>query len=191
MRFAVASQLNLKANFSIQELVSCAPAYGCDGGSLTASFNYAKTYAVSNDSVYPYASADTGITGSCNTNLTNKGSFKVSGITIASSGTTMEQKCNSMLSRLQSINGSVLSISLYVPDGNDFYFYSSGIFNACYNLSPNHAMTLIGNDESGNWLLINSWGVGWGTAGLMWLQAGNTCNICARNAYFPTMYKAN
>ena len=115
MQYSVAIQLKLKANFSIQEVVSCATAYGCDGGSLTAPFSYGKTYAVSNDSFYPYTSADTGVTGTCNTALTNKGAFKVATISTTGTGSTIDLKCSNLLSRLQGSNGNVQSIALYVP----------------------------------------------------------------------------
>ena len=141
-------------------MVSCARAYGCDGGSLTAPFTYGKTYAVSDDTVYPYTSASSGVTGTCNTALTNKGVFKVGTISTTATGSTIDLKCSNLLSRLST---NVQSIAIYVPDNiPDFYYYSTGIYNKCFNLTPNHAMSLIGNDESGNWLLVNSWGVGWG-----------------------------
>lgn len=90
MQYSVASQLNLKANFSIQELISCVQgsASGCDGGSLQAAFIYGKTYAVSDDTVYPYTSASSGVTGTCNTALTNKGSFKVTSYSTTATGNT-------------------------------------------------------------------------------------------------------
>ena len=94
--------------------------------------------------------------------LAGKGKYKIWS-TLSTSATTNELRCSYMLNILQHQNGSVLSTSLYVPSNTtDFYAYQSGIYNACYNETPNHAVTLIGNDEKGNWLIMNSWGVSWG-----------------------------
>jgi cathepsin L len=56
-----------------------------------------------------------------------------------------------------------------------FQAYKSGVFNESSNADINHAITLIGWDDSKQaWRIKNSWGVGWGESGYMWIAYG--CN---------------
>lgn len=58
-----------------------------------------------------------------------------------------------------------------------FQAYTGGVFNEMANSSTNHAVLLIGwDDTKGAWLIKNSWGNGWGTTagygtekGYMWI----------------------
>ena len=55
--------------------------------------------------------------------------------------------------------------------------YVSGCFNGTASGSCNHAIQLVGWDDTkctgGAWLLKNSWGTGWGESGFMWIQYGS------------------
>ncbi|MDQ3011124.1 MAG: hypothetical protein M3X11_10545, partial [Acidobacteriota bacterium] len=43
----------------------------------------------------------------------------------------------------------------------------------------NHAVLLLGWDDSKKaWLLLNSWGTGWGEGGYMWLPGAATTSDC-------------
>lgn len=53
--------------------------------------------------------------------------------------------------------------------------YTGGIFDYCQSGSVNHAIALVGwNDSSGYWIMKNSWGTGWGESGYMRISYG--CN---------------
>lgn len=60
-----------------------------------------------------------------------------------------------------------------------FSFYQSGIYScspkSIYELD--HAVTLIGYDANGNWLIKNSWGTDWGIKGFGWLSGQADCGI--------------
>ena len=57
-----------------------------------------------------------------------------------------------------------------------FQGYSGGIFNACQNGPINHAVVLVGWDDSqgtdGVWIMRNSWGPWWGEGGYMRIEYG-------------------
>lgn len=55
-----------------------------------------------------------------------------------------------------------------------FHAYQSGVFNEDAVGETNHAIVLVGWDESrGAWLLRNSWGTDWGEDGYMWIEYGS------------------
>jgi hypothetical protein len=55
-----------------------------------------------------------------------------------------------------------------------FQAYTSGTFNENDQGNINHAITLIGWDDSRNaWLIKNSWGTGWGMSGYAWVAYGS------------------
>jgi cathepsin L len=54
---------------------------------------------------------------------------------------------------------------------NSFRAYTGGVFNENSTGKVNHAVTLVGWDDSkGAWLIKNSWGTGWGINGYMWIK---------------------
>jgi len=65
-----------------------------------------------------------------------------------------------------------VSTTVYVNSA--FQAYRNGVFNACENQQVNHAVVLVGWDDtkgkSGAWILRNSWGPGWGDSGYMWIE---------------------
>lgn len=66
-----------------------------------------------------------------------------------------------------------------------FMQYSSGIFKCNYTTTEselNHAVVIIGYDSSGNYLIKNSWGKGWGTNGFGWVSGATTEN-CGLSLY--------
>ncbi|CAK83613.1 unnamed protein product (macronuclear) [Paramecium tetraurelia] len=61
-------------------------------------------------------------------------------------------------------------------DAQNWQFYSSGIFSNC-GITLNHYAVVVGYEESGNWIVKNSWGLGWGENGFIRIKSGNTCGI--------------
>jgi C1A family cysteine protease len=67
-------------------------------------------------------------------------------------------------------------VSVAICTGSAFQDYGGGVFmtNECTN--PNHAVVLVGWDDSlgtsGAWRLRNSWGPFWGESGYMWIGYG-------------------
>lgn len=62
-------------------------------------------------------------------------------------------------------------------DASNWSLYKSGVFNNCGGTNLNHAVLLVGYEDSGNWIVKNSWGTSWGESGYIRLAPGNTCGI--------------
>ena len=73
-------------------------------------------------------------------------------------------------------------LSVCVSVDSSFQAYNGGIFNNCGSTSINHAVVLVGWDDSlgsnGVWIMRNSWGTNWGEDGYMYIEYG-----CARIGY--------
>ena len=69
--------------------------------------------------------------------------------------------------------------------GTELQFYSEGVFDGC-GVALNHAVLLIGYDETIGWKIKNSWGVNWGVLGFGWISEENNCRIC-EIAIVPTI----
>ncbi len=67
-------------------------------------------------------------------------------------------------------------VSVAVTVNSAFQAYTGGIFNDCSSEQVNHAVTLVGWDDTqgsnGVWFLRNSWGGGWGEDGYMRIAYG-------------------
>jgi cathepsin L len=63
------------------------------------------------------------------------------------------------------------AISVAVRATDLFQAYKSGVFNESDPGQINHAVSLVGWDNSKNaWLLKNSWSTVWGMDGYMWIK---------------------
>jgi C1A family cysteine protease len=73
-------------------------------------------------------------------------------------------------------------LSVCVAVDSSFQAYNGGVFNSCGATSINHAVVLVGWDDTmgsdGVWIMRNSWGAGWGEGGYMYIEYG-----CARIGY--------
>jgi hypothetical protein len=78
--------------------------------------------------------------------------------------------------------------------GEDFRDYEGGIFNTNECGTRNHAVVLVGWDDTagtnGAWRLRNSWGPVWGDGGYMWIEYGTSDVGYAANyvVYSPPCY---
>ena len=68
--------------------------------------------------------------------------------------------------------------------------YKSGVFNNCDSTKPNHAITLIGWDEDGQYFIMrNSWGSSWGENGFMKIKYN--CNYIGISANYIKYTSSN
>lgn len=144
---------------------------GCNGGYFTYVYNYAKTTAIANSTIYPYTAS----ASSCKASASNRGLYKVS-----SYSASTYNSCPSLLAQLQ--KGPVA----VAVDASYWYLYGSGIMSisSCPNTGTiNHGVLLVGVDQCNNWKIQNSWGASWGEKGFIRLAAGSTCSVCLYGGY--------
>jgi inhibitor of cysteine peptidase len=85
-------------------------------------------------------------------------------------------------------------VAVAIYTGDDFRAYTGGVFNSQENGSPNHAVVLVGWDDTqgpnGIWYLRTSWGPYWGEDGYMRIRYGVSNVGYAANyvVYYPSCY---
>jgi C1A family cysteine protease len=164
----------ISADFSEQQIVSCQKAYGCSGGLIGNALRYVQTYGIATEANYPYTSGG-GMSGTCKTIQSNWTLFTISGVW---DKTTM----NTCADLAKNVTLRPVSVAV---DGTNWSPYKNGTFNNCNNTKTNHAVLLVGVN-SNEWIIKNSYGVGWGESGFIRLIAtngNNTCNVCKSISY--------
>lgn len=61
-------------------------------------------------------------------------------------------------------------------DATNWQSYEKGVFDNCTK-TINHYILVVGYEDTGNWIIKNSWGTSWGDSGHIKLSSGNTCGI--------------
>ncbi len=137
----------------------------CDGGNAYISTNHFTKYGAANEVCHPYQAA-AGTYGSCPLVKSATGWRIITG----SDGEGVSAR-TAIKDAIQSY-GPVYS-SIYAS-GTGFSAYDSGVYEYWGTESPNHAIEIIGWDDSkvlseghgtGAWMIKNSWGTDWGTNG--------------------------
>ena len=94
-----------------------------------------------------------------------------------------------MLSNADSIKSAVATsgpVSICV-DASNWSLYKSGVFSNCGSSNLNHAVTLIGYQTDGTWIVRNSWGTGWGESGFIKISAANGSCGLLKHALIPNL----
>jgi cathepsin B len=153
-------------DFSEQALVSCNEwGYGCNGGTLGAAQHFVD-HGAKNESCMPYQASN--------------------------SPPCIEDNCPRVgwITGYHSVGNSVADIKEALELGpvpcamtvyNDLYSYQSGCYQNGGTSSPNHAVLIVGWDDSmcggdGAWIVKNSWGSNFGENGYFNIKYGS-CNI--------------
>jgi len=171
---AIAIKDKTIVNLSEQFLMSCNQnGWGCNGG------DFANDMHVSPGGVYdkdfPYAGQD-GVP--CKPNLAHP--YKLA------SWAYVPSASENTLPTVDEIKAAIYQygpIGAGVAVNNAFEGYTSGIFNGCDNTPVNHAISLVGWDDDGQyWILRNSWGQEFGQNGYMYIRYG--CNQVGMSANY-------
>ncbi|XP_003383103.1 PREDICTED: silicatein-like [Amphimedon queenslandica] len=171
-------------SLSAQNIVDCSIPFGnhgCSCGDVNNAFMYViDNGGLDTENVYPYVSKQDG----CKFKSNGIGATATGIIRIASGDETS----------LASALATAGPVAVYIDASHSsFQFYHYGVLNVpnCSRTNLSHAMILIGYGKYGGreyWLLKNSWGPNWGTAGYIMMSKGksNQCGI-ATYASFPTL----
>jgi KDEL-tailed cysteine endopeptidase len=171
----VVSKKGNLTNLSEQQIASCSSENGCAGNTIEAGFQYAQVSGIVANLQYPYVNGDSSSTPACQVPDTKDT------ILTATVFPTNEQPIFNTEQDLQHALASVGPIALAIAASSScFSQYSSGVLMAdscaCYTgpTSIDHAVTLVGygttTDGVDYWIVKNSWGVSWGSAGYILLQ---------------------
>ena len=166
-------------DLSEQFLISCSDAGDCDGGSTYEALEFYRDNGVPTESCLEYsASSDIPCSNACSNWLDEA-------ITIPGWGfITLDEDI------LDNIKAAVyrhpVSASYLVY--NDFYYYSSGIYEhkeVAGEESGGHAILIVGWDNDQEyWICKNSWGANWGENGYFRIKWHN----CEMGNYMPFIY---
>jgi len=171
---------NAMINLSVQQVVSCDPNDdGCDGGDLPTAFQYIQSTGLELDSYYPYASGESGFSGSC--------TFDASHVVAHISGfeyATQNQSEKAM--QVAMVGHTPLSVCV---DASSWQDYSSGVVDAAScGTDLDHCVQAVGYASLTNgteyWIVRNSWATSWGIDGYIYIELGqNVCGIAEEATY--------
>lgn len=164
---------------SEQDILSCSGAGACSGGWWA--FSWLISHGVATEASYPYTATDS----PCPPLPPPPRLYRAVawGYVINSGGIpTVTQTKQALCAH------GPLAVTVYASAA--FQAYTSGVFNQVItNQGINHAITLIGWDDTKNaWLIKNSWSAGWGMAGYMWINY-NSNNITYAAAWVQAKSK--
>ena len=152
-------------DLSEQQVVSCAtPAWGCQGGNPSISWDYYRLFGAATEACFPYEASDL---VPCHEDCAP---VAVAGL-YSDVPNTVEQIKNAIYTY------GPVATSMCVYD--DFRYYTDGCYEHEGEGFNNHAVTIVGWDDAacdgnGAWLVKNSWGPGWGLAGYFWIKYGSS-----------------
>ena len=173
---AVAVAKTTLFSFSEQQLVDCCGAkgfqcQGCNGAWPEWAFNYINSAGIVLESEYSYTAKG----GQCKSTPTAKKFLN------SAKPWTMLKSTEDVKNAL----GSTGPVSICV-DASNWSLYKSGVFSNCGTTTLNHAVTAVGYQADGSWIVRNSWGTSWGEQGFIRLAQGGTCGL-DKHALIPNL----
>lgn len=173
-------------SFSPQELVSCVPnpnscggQGGCNGATVELALDWVMQHGLADEQQVPYSAGDLPCRVGANSNVPGQlqtgdqvmvATKDVGGLKFGMTGWTKlpENSYEPLLRAVSTQGPAAVSVG-----ARGWHTYASGIFDFCdKDVVINHAVTLLGygaDPTNGDkyWLILNSWGSGWGEGGTM------------------------
>jgi len=153
-------------DFSEQYVLDCnSDGYNCNGGFFAFEMCMSP-YGCRLESCYPYK----GTQGTCKSTCSSV--YRISNWAYVGNSSSVPSTT--------SIKNAIYTygaVSAAVYANSYIQAYTSGCYSRNSSGSPNHAIQLVGwNDttpcSTGAWYLKNSWNTGWGVSGFMWIKYG-------------------
>jgi cathepsin L len=165
---------------SEQQLVDCSSSYGnqgCNGGLMDNAFKYIiANKGLDTEASYPYTARG----GTCHFTAANVG-------TTITSYKDISRGSESALAT--AVNGQPVSVAIDASH-NSFQLYKSGVYYepACSSSKLDHGVLAVGYGTTGSsdyWVVKNSWGASWGSAGYIQMarNRNNNCGIATQSSY--------
>lgn len=175
-------------NLSEQQLLSCnRQNYSCIGGFITEKdSDYSYESGLVGEQVYPYQGQESPCKRISRPTSGNLYDIKAFDFILAPNDNPGSSTSITRIKQAIYAYGSVWA-GVYADDA--FQAYKGGIFNSCSNNQPNHAINIIGWDDSGGyWIARNSWGSDWGENGYFKIKYGcSQIGITAAVAKLPQL----
>ncbi|MFA5033267.1 MAG: C1 family peptidase [bacterium] len=188
-------------DLSEQTLVSCDNNNnGCSGGRTDYAANFVRVTGLPDEACFTYQQSSSSTEAPCSQRCSNWTSRVVK---------AYDWDLIDMTGNYTSVYKQKLAegpMACAVTASKDFFYYLGGVYSPVLTDSGekttlyNHGVTLCGYDDSqGAWLIKNSWGTGWGSAGYGWISYGSeesvgpgypTYLIMANNTA-PNVYLSN
>ncbi|RLG54023.1 MAG: hypothetical protein DRN95_09025, partial [Candidatus Hydrothermarchaeota archaeon] len=150
-------------DLSEQDLVSCSDAGDCDSGWSGLALNYIQENGTVDESCFPYTASEEPCSDKCSEWMNNLLRIKEYG----STPTDPNDIKNFLVTK------GPLVAYLYMNG----YFDENGTYRCDSVGSVNHAVTIVGYNDSGNyWIAKNSWGCTWNGDGYFKIGYGE-CNL--------------
>ncbi|KAA3453114.1 zingipain-2-like [Gossypium australe] len=175
-------------SLSVQQLLDCSTNggnQGCSGGWMMNAFEYiSQNQGITTEESYPYQSMQ----GNCDTEK------RINGVDVIINGYQMVPR-NDEQALLKVVANQPVSVAIE-GHGQDFKFYSGGVFTGNCGNTLSHAVTIVGYETSDEgldyWLIKNSWGETWGENGYMRIQRnvttqGGLCGIAMKASYISSI----
>nr|XP_043636727.1 cysteine protease Amb a 11.0101-like [Erigeron canadensis] len=150
---------------SEQQLVDCDSeiSNGCNGGLMEPAFKYIVEHGgLATEESYPYTATH---------NACDQSKFGHHSVTL--NGQEYTDGTEDQL--MKAVAHQPVTISMEATNEN-FFMYKEGIYSGPCGLNINHAMTIVGYDETPEgqkyWIVKNSWGEGWGEKGYVRVLRG-------------------
>ncbi|OVA20538.1 Peptidase C1A [Macleaya cordata] len=175
-------------SLSEQELVDCDnnDNQGCNGGLMENAFEFIKQNGgITTEQNYPYKAED----GTCDALKENSHVVMIDGHEMV--------PVNDEDALMKAVANQPVSVAIDA-EGQDFQFYSEGVFNGDCGTELDHGVAIVGYgttlDGTKYWTVKNSWGPEWGERGYIRMQRGvskkgGLCGI-AMEASYPIKQQA-
>eukprot|EP00358_Blepharisma_japonicum_P003119 CAMPEP_0202946488 /NCGR_PEP_ID=MMETSP1395-20130829/9275_1 /ASSEMBLY_ACC=CAM_ASM_000871 /TAXON_ID=5961 /ORGANISM="Blepharisma japonicum, Strain Stock R1072" /LENGTH=240 /DNA_ID=CAMNT_0049647125 /DNA_START=315 /DNA_END=1033 /DNA_ORIENTATION=- len=158
-------------SLSVQQITDCSIDFGnngCNGGFYPSTYEYIKKYGLVSQEYYPFVNS----VGYCKKSITEYPLVTIESYDIV--------KPNSTEALMQAVMQQPVSVLI---DDTAMLHYTGGIITSGCGLATNHAVVIVGfnlddEQQSGYWIVRNSWGTSVGYKGYFYVSIVDGPGVC-------------